>query len=75
MPLSKPPPRVRSAMRAVRHCRHCLGDCAGDCLLPGGTGLCIHRPTRRLTFRERMRLLGSRRLWHGMLWGSGRRRA
>ena len=28
-------------MAAVRHCRHCWGDCLGECLL-GDTGMCIH---------------------------------
>jgi hypothetical protein len=23
------------SMPRARHCRHCWGDCAGDCLLPG----------------------------------------
>jgi len=36
-------------MPVARHCRHCLGDCPGDCLL-GESGRCIHgwntkRPT------------------------------
>ena len=34
-------------MPGYRHCRHCWGDCDGDCLLPGGSGGCIHRGPRR----------------------------
>ena len=48
-------------MGAARHCRHCLGDCAGDCLLPGGGGLCIHNPTPRMPVRDRLLLIGSRK--------------
>ena len=53
----------------VRHCRHCLGDCGGDCLLPGNTGLCIHKPAQRLTWRERLLLLGNRRWWRRVFRG------
>ena len=28
-------------MPAARHCRHCLGDCPGNCLI-GDSGRCIH---------------------------------
>jgi len=38
-----------------RHCRHCWGDCPGDCMLPGQLGQdgsCIHRAFRRLSFRQ-----------------------
>jgi hypothetical protein len=53
--------------RRPRHCRHCLGDCNGDCLL--GSGQCIHgwngaRP-RDVTWR----ILLDRRWWHRVLWG------
>jgi hypothetical protein len=56
-------PEVRSA----RHCRHCLGDCSGDCLLADGQ--CIHgwngkRP-RALTWPVPL----TRRWWHRLLWG------
>jgi hypothetical protein len=54
---------------AVRHCRHCLGDCAGDCLVDD-TGLCIHGTGKsRLPWRLRVRLLGSRRWWRRVFWG------
>lgn len=39
-------------MLAYPHCRHCYGDCPGDCLLPGDTGMCIHGRLRRLPFRQ-----------------------
>jgi len=56
-------------MPTVGHCRHCYGDCVGTCLLPGDQGLCLHKPTPRLTFRERVALLGNRRFWHRAFWG------
>lgn len=59
-------------MPATRHCRHCLlGDCHGECLLPGGSGLCIHRPVPRRALRERARLIATRRFWRRLLWGPG----
>jgi hypothetical protein len=58
-------------MPAVRHCRHCLGACPGTCLLPGGNGLCIHRPLPRQPLRLRLRLIGTRRFWRRLLWGPG----
>jgi hypothetical protein len=57
-------------MEPVRHCRHCWGDCPGDCLLPGDQGLCIHRYSPRLTFRERLRAAATRRFWHRVFWGA-----
>jgi hypothetical protein len=56
-------------MPAVRHCRHCWGECPGDCLIPGAAGLCIHKPNPRLTSRERMLLLLDRRFWRRVFWG------
>ena len=47
-------------MPAVAHCRHCFGDCPGDCLLPGGGGLCIHTPVPKRTLGERLALLRAR---------------
>lgn len=47
-------------MPAPRHCRHCYGDCPGDCLIPGPEGLCIHRPARRLSFRMWLVVMGRR---------------
>jgi hypothetical protein len=60
-------------MPVDRHCRHCAGNCPGDCLLPGDSGLCIHHPLPRLPLRVRLRLIGSRRFWRRLLWGPGPR--
>jgi hypothetical protein len=54
------------------HCRHCLGDCPGDCLLDGGW--CIHgrnekRP-RALAWQAPL----TRRWWDRVLWGVHGRR-
>jgi hypothetical protein len=38
-------------------------------MLPGETGLCIHDSALKLTFRERLLLLGSRRFWRRVFWG------
>jgi hypothetical protein len=56
-------------MPSVRHCRHCLGDCSGDCLLPGDQGLCIHNPIPRLPPRAWLSMLRTRRFWHRVLFG------
>lgn len=42
-----------------RHCRHCYGDCTGDCVLPGQDGYCIHRMPG-LSFRQRILLMVTR---------------
>jgi hypothetical protein len=60
-------------MPADRHCRHCAGNCPGDCLLPGASGLCIHRPLPRLPLRTRLRLIGTRRFWRRLWLGPGPR--
>ena len=54
-----------ASMPAIGHCRHCWGDCPGDCLLPGDEGRCIHQPFRVLPFRQRFRI-GVRKLWRAM---------
>jgi hypothetical protein len=41
-------------MPAYRHCRHCWGACDGGCLLPDGSGACIH--SLNVSFRQRARL-------------------
>ena len=56
-------------VRQPRHCRHCLGDCPGSCLLPDGR--CIHgwngkRPREFTTWQ----LLINRRWWRRVLWGN-----
>jgi len=58
-------------MTVVRHCRHCWGDCLGDCLL-GDTGLCIHNVNARMIrqARARRRLLSP--AWLRMLFRSAR---
>jgi hypothetical protein len=43
-------------MAVVRHCRHCWGDCPGDCLLDDN-GMCIHNVYVRLARRRRLRML------------------
>lgn len=50
-------------MPPPRHCRHCLGDCAGSCLLPGDAGLCIHQPLPRRSLREWLGLMRTRSFW------------
>jgi hypothetical protein len=55
-------------MSPIRHCRHCFGDCQGQCLLDD-TGRCIHGGAPRLPWRLRLRLLTTRRAWHHFLWG------
>jgi hypothetical protein len=50
-------------MPAYRHCRHCYGDCPGDCLLPGDSGACIHGRVK-MPFPQRVRL------WFYRLWRS-----
>ena len=54
-------------MPEIRHCRHCWGDCPGDCLV-GESGQCIHgwneKPPRQLGKK-----LLSRRWWHRVFWG------
>ena len=56
-------------MPLVRHCRHCLGDCPGDCLLPGDEGLCFHSPVRRRSLREWLVLTRTRGFWRSLLFG------
>lgn len=56
-------------MTYTGHCRHCLGDCDGGCLIPGGEGLCIHRPPPRRPLRDFLPLLRTRALWRRWLKG------
>lgn len=56
-------------MPEVRHCRHCWGDCPGDCLV-GESGICIHGWNgKRPPFR--WQLLLNRRWWRRVFWGTG----
>jgi len=57
-------------MPEVRHCRHCLRDCPGDCLI-GDSGLCIHGWNQRPPRRFRWQLLMTRKWWHRFFWGNG----
>ena len=50
-------------MPAVTHCRHCYGDCGGGCLLPGGGGLCLHKPVPKRTAGEWLMMLRTRQFW------------
>ena len=53
--------------RRARHCRHCLGNCPGDCLLDNG--VCIHGWHEKQSYGFTWRLLITRRWWRRMLWG------
>jgi hypothetical protein len=57
-------------MADVRHCRHCWGNCPGDCLMED-MGMCIHDPNSpfRGTRGIRARRLLSRRWWRRVLSG------
>ncbi len=57
-------------MTVVRHCRHCWGDCQGDCLLDD-TGMCIHNVRARVMRPTRARRLLSR-AWLRMLFRGAR---
>jgi hypothetical protein len=56
-------------MPEIRHCRHCAGDCLGECLFDD-SGRCLHgwhkRPPRQFGWQ----LLVTRWLWHRVVWGS-----
>jgi hypothetical protein len=54
--------------RPARHCRHCAGNCPGDCLLGGGQ--CIHGWNGKRPRDVTWRMLLTRRWWHRVLWGS-----
>ena len=56
-------------MAAARHCRHCLGDCPGDCVVDD-TGTCIHNAYVRMVKQKRPRVLT--RAWLRMLFRGAR---
>jgi hypothetical protein len=56
-------------MAETRHCRHCPGDCGGDCLRAGGPGRCIHGWNERPPRQFRPRLVLTRSFWHRVFWG------
>jgi hypothetical protein len=51
----------------ARHCRHCAGDCRGECMVGGGQ--CIHGWNGKRPRQFTWRVLLSRRWWHRVLWG------
>ncbi len=55
-------------MPAASHCRHCYGNCPGNCLLPGGSGGCIHKPAR-LTAAQRLARWRTRAFWRRVVRG------
>jgi hypothetical protein len=55
--------------RPPRHCRHCLGDCPGTCLI-GESGQCIHGWNTKHHRQFRPQLVLSRRWWHRVFWGT-----
>jgi len=52
----------------TRHCRHCAGNCPGDCLLDD-SGRCMHgwneKPPRQFSWQ----LLVTRNWWRRVIWG------
>ena len=46
-----------------RHCRHCLGDCPGDCLI-GDSGRCIHGWNHKHSRQFSLQLVLTRKWWH-----------
>jgi len=57
-------------MPEVRHCRHCLGDCPGNCLI-GDTGRCMHGWSEKPPRQFRWQLVLTRKWWHRVFWGIG----
>jgi hypothetical protein len=55
--------------RMTRHCRHCLGDCPGECLI-GDSGRCIHGWHEKRPRQFSWQLLLTRRWWHRVFWGA-----
>jgi hypothetical protein len=55
-------------MPEYRHCRHCLGDCPGDCLL-GDSGRCIHGWTEKHSHQFSWQLILTRKWWHRVFRG------
>jgi GTPase SAR1 family protein len=67
---SSAPRRFNRVMPAARHCRHCLGDCPGDCLF-GDSGLCIHGWNTKRPRQFSWQMLLTRKWWHRVFWGKG----
>ena len=62
-----PAERHMPEIRQARHCRHCAGNCPGDCLLSDGQ--CIHGRNGERPLPFMWQLLVTRRFWHRVLWG------
>jgi hypothetical protein len=57
-------------MTTIAHCRHCYGDCRGECLMDTA-GHCIHDGNLRpLSWPQRLRLLATRAWWRRVFWGT-----
>jgi hypothetical protein len=56
-------------MPEARHCRHCMGDCGGGCLI-SQPGRCIHGWNGKHPRQFSWQLLLNRRWWHRVLWGT-----
>ncbi|MGH3282890.1 MAG: hypothetical protein ACRDNW_27700 [Trebonia sp.] len=68
-----PAERHMPEARQPRHCRHCWGNCLGDCLL--GDGQCIHGWNGKRPQGLTWRVLLTRGWWDRVLWGEqGKRR-
>jgi hypothetical protein len=56
-------------MTRPRHCRHCAGDCPGDCLIDDAGVMCIHGWNQRPPREFRWQILINRRWWRRVFWG------
>jgi hypothetical protein len=55
-------------MPQARHCRHCAGNCPGDCLI-GDTGRCMHGWNEKHPRQFRLQVLLTREWWNRVFWG------
>ena len=62
--------QIPEERRMARHCRHCAGDCPGDCLF-GDSGRCIHGWNGKRPRQFTWQLLLTRKWWHRVFWGIG----
>jgi len=53
----------------IRHCRHCAGDCPGDCLL-GESGRGRHGWNEKRPRQFSWQLLVTRSWWRRVFWGN-----
>jgi hypothetical protein len=56
-------------MPVARHCRHCLGDCPGSCLIDE-QGRCIHGWSGTRPRQFRWQLVLTRKWWQRVLYGT-----